>query len=551
MNPPARMVRLALALSSAFLSLCAQAQDPKVATGKEIMIVAHPLAAKAGLRTYEQGGNVVDVAVATAYALGVVEPHGSGIGGEGMMLIHNAVTGTSTIIDFKGIAPKKASYEKLDFDNIASWSKTAKGASVPGSVAGLELAREQFGNLDRKVVLQPAVDLALNGFTVDSTLTARLKASQSTLMKDPYSARTFYPGGAVPQPGTVLTNHDYGASLKEIQANGAEAFYAGTIADRIVKDAQNQGGFITKEDLRAYKPIIREPLFGRYGRMEVITTPPPCGGMHLLEALNILKHFDLKAARANNDYHLHLLAETFKLVFKDERMHNADPEFVSVPVAQVTSEAFAFQRFRDIDLGSARHGAKVRSGELETKHTTHLSVMDAEGNAVALTITLSSLFGTAHTVDGAGFLLNNEMQNYDPDPHAANALQPHKRVVTSLVPTILALDGRPIAVLGLPGGDAIISTMTQVIVNLLDFGMDLQTAIASPRVFTIHSQRALEIERPVAEQSKALLRSLGHDLEESNRNAYFGVVQAVQRDTTTGLLLGVSDERRSGAAIGK
>lgn len=546
-----RLVRLTIVLSSAFVFLSVQAQDPKIASGTEIMIVAHPLAAKAGLSVHEQGGNVVDVAVATAYALGVVEPHGSGIGGEGMMLIYNAATSTSTIVDFKAIAAKGASYENLDFDNVASWSRTAKGASVPGSVAGLELAREQFGTLERKVVLQPAVDLALKGFAVDSTLAARLKASQSTLMKDPYSARTFYAGGMPPKPGTMLTNRDYGMSLMEIQANGAQAFYTGAIADRIVKDAEKHGGFITAADLQAYKAIIRKPVRGLYRGMEIITSPPPCGGMHLLEALNILKHFDLKTARANNNYHLHLLAETFKLVFKDERTHNADPEFVSVPVSQVTSEEFAFRRFRDIDLGSARHGAKVHSGELEPKHTTHLSVMDARGNAVALTITLSSLFGAAHSVDGAGFLLNNEMQNYDADPKAANALQPHKRVVTSLVPTILVHDGRPVAVMGLPGGDAIISTMTQVIVNLVDFEMDLQTAIAAPRVFTIFNQRALEIERPVPEKTRLLLRSLGHDLEEWDRNAYFGVVQAVQRDESSGSLLGVSDERRSGAAIGK
>lgn len=544
-----RMARFALVASSAFL--CVQAQDFKVASGHEIMIVAHPLAAKAGLLVHEQGGNVVDVAVAAAYALGVVEPHGSGIGGEGMMLIYNATTGASTVIDFKAIAPEAASYEKLDFKNVASWSKTAKGASVPGAVAGLELAREQFGTLEGKVVLQPAVDLALNGFEVDSTLAARLKASQPTLGKDAYSARTFYPGGASPKPGAVLTNRDYGVSLKEIQANGARAFYTGSIADRIVKDAEKHGGFITREDLRAYRAIIREPLRGSYRGTEIITTPPPCGGMHLLEALNILKRFDLKAARVNDNYHLHLLAETFKLVFKDERTHNADPEFKSVPVSQLTSEEFAFRRFLDIDLASARHGAKVNPGALEPKHTTHLSVMDARGNAVSLTITLSSLFGTAHTVEGGGFLLNNEMQNYDADPSAANALQPHKRVVTSLVPTILARGGKPVAVMGLPGGDAIISTMTQVIVNLLDFEMDLETAIASPRVFTIFSQRTLEIERPVSEKTKILLRSLGHDLDEWEKNAYFGVVQAVERKETSGLLVGVSDERRSGAAIGK
>jgi gamma-glutamyltranspeptidase/glutathione hydrolase len=285
--------------------------------------------------------------------------------------------------------------------------------------------------------------------------------------------------------------------------------------------------------------------------MEVITTPPPCGGMHLIEALNILKHLNLKQCKKNNDYHLHLLAETFKLVFKDERTHNADPEFAEVPVQQVTSAAFALDRLLEIDLDRARHPVKVEAGPVKDKNTTHLSVMDADGNAVALTITLSSMFGTAHTVEGAGFLLNNEMQNYDASPAAANSLQPHKRVVTSLVPTILARDGTPAYVLGLPGGDAIISTMTQVIVNLLDLGMDLETAIESPRIFTIFTQQTLDIERRFPEESYELLRSLGHDLEYWNRNAAFGVLQAVQRDEQTGILLGVSDSRRSGAAIGK
>ena len=541
--------RIALLLSVFVVSLVAQ--DPKVATGRNIMIVAHPLAAKAGLSVYEQGGNVVDVAVATAYALGVVEPHGSGLGGEGMMLIHNTATNTSTVIDFKAIAPEGASYETLEYQNTSSWSKTVKGASVPGAVAGLELARERFGKLDRATLLQPAINLAVKGFAVDSTLSARLKAAQSTLAKDPYSARTFYPTHSTPEPGTIITNPDYGASLREIQQHGPDAFYKGKIAEQIALDSKISGGLITMGDLAAYKAIIREPLRAHYRGMEIITSPPPCGGMHLIEALNILTYFDLRASRNANQYHLHLLAETFNLVFKDERTHNADPDFVSVPVEELTSREFAFRRFLEIVPGEARHPSKVHAGEVPEKNTTHLSVMDAQGNAVALTITLSSMFGTAHTVEGAGFLLNNEMQNFDPDSASANALRPHKRVVTSLVPTILARNGKPVYVLGLPGGDAIISTMTQVIVNLLDFDMDLQSAISSPRIFTIFNQRALEIERGFPDETTTLLTLLGHDLEYWNRNAYFGVVQAVERNEKTGVLLGVSDERRSGAAIGK
>jgi gamma-glutamyltranspeptidase/glutathione hydrolase len=546
-----RQRRLLLLLSVLISGFGARAQDSKVATGTEIMIVAHPLAAKAGLSIYMQGGNVVDVAVATAYALGVVEPHGSGVGGEGMMLIHLVRTNTWTVIDFKAIAPKKATYETLDYGNISSWSKTVRGASVPGVVAGLELAREQYGRLDRTSVLQPAVDLALKGFDVDSTLSARLKGGQSTLTKDPYAARIYYPTHAVPEPGTILTNPDYGVTLKEIQADGPDAFYRGTIARLIARDAERSGGFITMEDLAAYRAVEREPLRGNYQGMEIVTTPPPGGGMHLIEALNMLKYFNLPQHRIADNAHLHLLAETFKLVFKDERTHNADPAFVPVPHDVVTSQAFAFSRMQAINLEEARHPIKVDAGRIPDKNTTHLSVMDAEGNAVALTITLSSMFGTAHTVEGAGFLLNNEMQNYDPDPSAANALRPHARVVTSLVPTMLVREGRPAYVLGLPGGDAIISTMTQVVVNLLDFGMDLPAAVASPRIFSIFNQRALEIERPVPEETLALLRSRGHDLDLWDQNAYFGVVQAVERDKKTGMLLGVSDGRRSGAAIGK
>jgi len=516
------------------------------------MISAHPLAAKAGLEIYRKGGNVVDAAVATAYCLGVVEPHGSGIGGEGIMLIYDAKEKRYTVIDFKAISPQKATYQNLDFKKTSEWNRTIKGASVPGAVAGLELAREKFGKLNRKTVLQPAIDYAMNGFEVDSTLALNLESYKKILEKDKYAASIYYPDGKVPKPGAIIKNMDYGKTLKEIQAYGADAFYKGRIAELIVKYAEKNGGFISKEDLLAYKPLVREPLIGNYRGFDIITSPPPCGGMHLIETLNVLKYFDLNQCDSRERYSLHLLAEVLKLMYKDEETYNGDPDFNTIPTKDVTSEKFAFQRFLEINLSRSNHPAQIRPGSMDDKNTTQLCVMDIEGNAVSLTITLSSLFGTAHTVEGAGFMLNNEMQNYSPDEHHLNRLEPHKRVATSLVPTMIARDGRPIYVIGTPGGNLIISTIAQVIVNLIDFNMELKDAVFAPRIFSTFYQRELELENRFPEQTRRLLESLGHDLKyHPEYRAYFGAVQSIMYDAKKNRLVGVSDPRRSGAAVGE
>lgn len=534
------------------LVLPAAAQDVKVSSGSKIMISAHPLAAKAGLAVYRKGGNVVDVAVAVAYALGVAEPHGSGIGGEGIMLIYDAKQKKSTIVDFKGISPLAASYRTLDFEKKSEWARSAKGASIPGAVAGLELAHEQFGKLDRATVLQPAIDYAIKGFEVDSTLALNLESYRRILEKDAYTKKIYYPDGQVPKVGALIKNPDYGKTLTQIQEGGVEAFYKGDIAERIVHDMRRRGGFITKEDLLAYKPVLREALMGNYRGYDIITTPPPCGGMLLVEALNILKHFDLKECRKNDEYNLHLFAEVFKLVFKDEQTHNGDPEFNKIPVKEVMSDEFAFQRFLKINLSHAVQVQQIEAGTLDDKNTTQLCVMDVDGNTVSLTITLSSLFGTGQTVEGAGFILNNEMQNFNIDPKHLNSLQPHKRVVTSLVPTIIAKDGRPVYVIGTPGGDLIISTIAQVIVNLIDLEMPLQEAIYAPRMFSIFTQRELEIEGGYGEKSYPLLATLGHDVKRYDGiRAYFGAVQSIMFISRSNTLIGCSDPRRSGAAIGE
>jgi gamma-glutamyltranspeptidase/glutathione hydrolase len=548
-----QLVRFSFPAIIIFLfSFSALAQYAKVSSGSRIMISAHPLAAKAGLEVYHKGGNVVDVAVAVAYALGVVEPHGSGIGGEGMMLIYDAKKKKSTIVDFKGISPRAASYRTLDLGKKSEWARSAKGASVPGAVAGLELAREQFGKLDRATVLQPAINYAIKGFEADSTLALNLESYRRILEKDPYTKKIYYPDGQAPKLGAVIRNPEYGKTLMLIQAGGADAFYKGETADRIVSDMQRRGGFFTKEDLLAYKPVIREALTGNYRGYDIITTPPPCGGMLLVEALNILKHFDLSECRKNDEYNLHLFAEVFKLVFKDEQTHNGDPGFNRIPVSQVMSDEFAFQRFLRIDLAHTLPADHIDAGAIEDKNTTQLCVMDIDGNAVSLTITLSSLFGTGQTVEGTGFILNNEMQNFHVDPKHLNSLQPHKRVVTSLVPTIIARDGRPVYVVGTPGGDLIISTIAQVIVNLIDFEMPLREAVYAPRMFSIFTQREMEMEGGYGEKSQRLLGSLGHELKRyEGIRAYFGAVQSIMFDARSKSLIGCSDPRRSGAAVGE
>ncbi|MCK5572012.1 MAG: gamma-glutamyltransferase, partial [Bacteroidetes bacterium] len=392
----------------------------------------------AGMEMYRKGGSVVDVAVAAAYCLGVVEPHGSGIGGEGMMLLYDASSNRYSVVDFKAVAPAGATYEILDYTNRDAWRRTIRGASVPGTVAGLELAREKFGRLDRKTVLQPAIDYALQGFRADSSLVANLDTYRQILWKDPHSRQTFYPGDTLPAPGTLLSNPAYGKTLQEIQSGGVDAFYSGSIAQAIVEDMELHGGLMTMDDLRSYRALVREPLSGEYRDYTVVTTPPPCGGMHLLEALGMLKFFDLEECRKQDGFSYHLVAEVCKLMFRDEAVLNGDPDFADVPVGAVSSNAYAFERLMNIELSRAQHPAQVEAGDFGGGHTTHLSVMDMEGNAVALTTTLSSLFGTGHSVDGGGFLLNNEMQNYNPSPDHPNALEAHKRVVTSLVPTMLS-----------------------------------------------------------------------------------------------------------------
>jgi gamma-glutamyltranspeptidase / glutathione hydrolase len=541
-----------LVILTTLFAAVASAQYAKVSGAQKVMISAHPLAAKAGLEVYKKGGNVVDVAVAVAYALGVVEPHGSGIGGEGMMLFYDAGRKKSFIVDFKGISPGAATYSTLDLEKKTEWARSAKGASVPGAVAGLELAREKFGKLDRAAVLEPAIAYAMKGFEVDSTLALNLESYRRILEKDPYTKNLYYPGGNSLKAGAKIRNVDYGETLLNIRTGGAQAFYSGAIAELIVADMRKRGGFITKEDLAAYTPVVREALVGNYRGYDIFTTPPPCGGMLLIEALNILKHFDLKECRKNDEYNLHLFAEVFKLVFKDEQAHNGDPGFSTIPVSTMLSDEFAFQRLLRINLGHATPPQQVEAGTVADKNTTQLCVMDIDGNTVSLTITLSSLFGTGQTIGGAGFSLNNEMQNFNIDPQHPNSLQPHKRVVTSLVPTIICKDGRPIYAVGTPGGDLIISTITQVIVNLIDFEMPLREAIYAPRMFSIFSQPELEIEGPHGEKSYRQLAALGHTVKRyEGMRSYFGAVQSIMYDARSNRLIGCSDPRRSGAAIGE
>jgi gamma-glutamyltranspeptidase/glutathione hydrolase len=387
---------------------------------------------------------------------------------------------------------------------------------------------------------------------VDSTLALNLSSYQKILMRDSYAAGIYYPGGVARARGMRVTNPQYGRTLQVIQKDGAEAFYRGSIATQIVRDATTQGAFIGVGDLSTYRPVVREPLRGQYREYTLVTTPPPCGGMFLIEGLSILQNFDLRAMRRLSGYDAHLLAEVFKLIYKDERTFNADPDVRPVPVDSVLSASFVLDRLRSVSLRSSTPPVQLRSQRVTQPNTTQLCVMDGKGNAVTMTLTLSSLFGTAHTVEGAGFFLNNEMQNFDQDSLHPNGLAPHKRVVTSLVPTIVMKDGRIVGATGTPGGDLIISTIIQVLVNLIDHGSNPWEAVDAPRLFSIHLQDELELEGRFDPETEALLRRMGHIVEvDPPYQSYYGAVQLIWRDPGTGILTGVSDSRRSGAAVGE
>src|SRR5580704_3683401 len=540
------------------------------------------LGSQAGVEILKRGGNAVDGAVAVAFALPVVEPAAGNIGGGGFMLVRLA-DGRTTFFDYREVAPGKATrdmYIKPDGTLDKELSVIGyKAVAVPGTVAGLELALKTYGKLKLADVLAPAIHLAEDGFPVSEKLARQLDGERAELQQFNLSRRIFLNDGKMFHPGDTFKQPDLAATLKRIAKNGAAEFYRGETAKMIVDDMQRMGGLITLEDLAQYQPKVREALHASYDldghKWDVITSPPPSsGGVAIIEALNMLRDVPLKGW--DDAQSMHMVVETMRRVFADRAAYLADPDFSKVPVDGLTSDCYAKELAATIDAQHASSSKEIKAGTPHVcgvsasnsaapqtislndgPHTTHFSVVDAAGNAVASTYTLNNSYGS-HVTSSAGFLLNDEMDDFTTQPGVpnalfgliqsdANAIAPGHRPLSSMSPTILLRDGKLSFVTGSPGGPTIISATLLSVINWMRLGMDAQAAINAPRFHHQWLPDLILMEQNFPETIEKELQARGFA---TKRRGHIGLVNAIGIDPKTGDRLGAADPRDQGAAAG-
>jgi len=532
-----------------------------------MVAAASPIAAQVGVDILKAGGNAVDAAVATAFAIGIVEPNATGIGGEGMMVIYLAKEDKAIAIDYRSTAPKLAA-EKFAKSRMPStgWQSVA----TPGVVAGLSEALEKYGTMSLEQVLAPSIKLAEEGFPLSETVAQVVEDNYEKILADPGLSRVFLDNQLPPAPGFIVKNPELAETLRKIAAGGPDVFYRGEVADAIDKAMRENGGLLTKEDLAAYKPVTRWPARGNYRGYDLISAPPPVGGATVIEAMNILENFDLASMPYTSVQSIHVISEALKRAFMDNRVYVGDPDFSFVPLQEMLSKDYARLRASEIRMDRMTPAKEIKPGEFEeaaeilaptgtegkyeSPSTTHISVADKDGNMVALTQTISSFFGAGVMVPGTGIILNNEVYNFSTDPTSPNCIAPGKRMRTTISPTIVLKDGKPLLTIGTPGAGRIISTMTTLLVNIIDHNMSLQEAIEAPRFYVRDGSDSFECESRVPAEVLEGLKSLGYPIDDSSIKAdydlYFGGAQGVMIDYTTGEFVGAADPRRDGAAIG-
>jgi gamma-glutamyltranspeptidase/glutathione hydrolase len=505
---------------------------------------AHALASQAGLEMLKAGGNAVDAAVAAAFAIGVVEPNASGLGGEGMLVVYLADKKKAIAIDYRSAAPAA-----VDFPSgIPDTGHAA--VAIPGTVAGLTTALQKYGTMTLPQVLAPAIRLAERGFVVSPTLAGIVVDNFEAISKNAALATLACPGGLPIEAGSTLKNPDLARSLRKIAAGGADVFYRGDVADAIVAEMSAHGGRITKADLAAYQAIEREPIRGQYRGYDIVSAPPPVGGVTLVEILQILDNVDLSKETPLSPRYVHMVSEAMKRGFADFTANVGDPGFVKVPVAELLSKDYARRRAGEIKTDAVT--PKVAAGDVrkqESPSTTSLSVVDARGNMVALTQTLSDFFGAKVVIDGTGIILNNEMKNFG--TRGPNAIAPGKRMRTMIAPSILIRDGRAFATLGTPGAARIISTMTLLVSNLVDFKMGIQDAIEAPRFYARDTDADLSVEARMPTPTIEALVKMGYSVKTLGEyDLFFGGAQGIVIDPKTRMRIGGADPRRDGAVVG-
>jgi gamma-glutamyltranspeptidase/glutathione hydrolase len=530
--------------------------------GREGMVVtSHFLATQAALEVLKKGGNAIDAAVTAAFSLAVVQPRSGNIAGGGFMLISSEQNDEVVAIDYREKAPSKATADMfLDEEGnadsqLSRYSHLAAG--VPGTVAGLSLALEKYGTISLKEALVPAIHLAEKGFVVTPHFSDGLKEKETMLKKWESSAKIFYkPDGSFYEPGERFIQKDLAATLRRISEQGAKEFYEGKTAELLVAEMAKHDGLITMEDMKNYSPTIREPVQGTYRGYDIYSmSPPSSGGVHVVQILNMLEGYPIAEYGHNSAQTIHLMAEAMKLAYADRSFYLGDVDFIKVPLKGLTAKEYAATLRKTIDPEKAVPSNTITPGKpqpYESNETTHFSIVDTFGNAVSNTYTINFSYGSGIVVEGAGFLLNNEMDDFSAKPGVPNAygliggeankIEPNKRMLSSMSPTIVKHQSENFLITGSPGGSRIITTTLQVIMNVIDHGLNIQSAVAAPRIHHQWLPDELRIEEGISVDTIKILQKKGHRVKQQEA---MGAIQSII--IKDGMMYGGADPRKSTA----
>jgi gamma-glutamyltranspeptidase / glutathione hydrolase len=521
------------------------------------------VATRVGVEILKEGGNAVDAAIATGFALAVTLPRAGNLGGGGFMMIHMSGSGETTALDYREMAPA-AAFKDMFLDAEGNPDKQKSRFSglaigVPGTVAGFSAAFDKYGsgNLTWAELVAPAIKLAEDGITVTPSLSAALLSAAPRLTKDPASAEIFYKQSTVPfLPGETLKQTDLAGTLRLIAEKGAAGFYEGKIAENIAAKVQSAGGGMIVEDLASYQPVWRSAVTGNYRGYEIASMPPPSsGGIHIVQILNMLESYPLREFGPNSADTIHVMAEAMRRAYADRSKFLGDPDYVSVPAKGLTSRDYAAELIETIELETATPSTEVKPGApvpYESNETTHFSVVDKDGNAVSNTYTLNFSYGVGLTADGTGILLNNELDDFSAKPGipnaygliggTANAVEGGKRPLSSMSPTLVFKDGIFHMATGSPGGSRIITTTLQIILNVVDHQMNIAEATAATRIHNQWLPDEIRVEEGLSPDTINILEARGHEINVKNA---MGSTQSIMR--VGGVLAGASDPRRPGA----
>lgn len=548
-----------------------------VATGHQGMVVtANEQASEAGVAMLRQGGNAVDAAVAASFVVSVTRPQSTGIGGGGFFLLYRAASKETVAVDFRERAPLRATRDMFLRDGKAVPELSRDGplaVAVPGLVAGLVEVQQQYGTKPLAEVIAPAIRLADEGFLIYPQLAEAITYRAQLLGNSPATRAIYFHEDRPLRQGELLVQKDLAKTLREIAAQGKDAFYQGRVAKALVEEMRARGGLITQEDLESYRVLSRTPLTGTFHDAQIHAMPPPSsGGVLIVQMLNVLTGFPLQQIGFHTPKAIHLLAETLRLAFRDRAQYLGDPDFAQVPIDKLLSTDYATSLRAKIDLAKATPSEAVPAGpagKIESTSTTHISVLDKDGNAVATTQTVNLYFGSGVMVPGTGVILNDEMDDFSAqvdNPNAfgllgntdANAIAPRKTPLSSMSPTIVTRKGKVVLIAGSPGGSRIISATLQVLLNVLAYEMSLPEAMFAPRIHHQWFPDELQVEVQPQNQPEGLVEALqqkGHKvrvIESSDRagRSFLGNVQAIAVDPDSGLITGVSDPRGEGQPRG-